>query len=202
MDVKSIDVTSIFKPGGEDLRVLVLHSTEDALGQQTVALLQSHLRKGVVVTQHRISSLHDLCKMGRPTSNPHVVLLIAHGDKATNQVWLFGDVDKNGNEIGTGVGIIKEAMDGLLCDVLCLFGICYFGSDFIQDAIINHAEALACIAPAPDYTITNIDIGCEFARLLNEMQTNRQVEYGLHNLQNLMNKTLSGGLHEKLKMFS
>lgn len=197
-----MDVMSFFKPAGDGVRVLVVHSTSDNLGQDTTMKLLSNLKPEIAVTEERVSTLADLATRLYPAQGFHVVVLIAHGDKASNKAWLFGDVDVDGNDIGTNAGVLKAALDGLLDNCLCLFGVCYFGQDLLREAIIDQGGALACIAPKPDCTISNSNIQDEFAALLNEMQVRKTVDIGVDNLGELLKKTLSCDLHKKLMVIT
>jgi len=195
-----MDVTSIFKPAGEDLRLLIVHSTEDELGQNIANGLTSNLNNGINITEKRVSTLGCLAQMDRPENGFHVVLLIAHGDKATNQAWLFGDVDINENDIGTNAAILKAGLNGLINESLCLFGICYFGQDLLEAAAIigqGEGEALGYIAPNGNSTISNIDIQTGFAALLNELQT-RKCDVSIDDLNRILDDKLSDDLRQKL----
>ncbi len=192
-----MNVTSIFKPAGEDLCLLIVHSTDDGLGQSIADALQAKLSNGIKVTKKRVATLGDLAQMDRPNDGFQVVLLIVHGDKATNQAWLFGDADINGNDIGTNAAILKAGLDGLIDDSLCLFGICYFGQDLLKAAIIDQGGALACIAPNVESTISNIDIQTGFAALLNELQA-RKGDVSIDDLGGILDDKLSDDLRQKL----
>jgi len=197
-----MNVSSTFKPQGEDVRILVLHSTKNDLGKDTVALLRSNLNPKIAVAEHRIPSLSDLATMPQPQERHHVVLLVVHGDSASNQAWLFGDVDVNGEDIGTNAGVLRAASDGLLDDCLCLLGVCHFGQDLLQEAIVDRGGALACVAPKPGCTISKLDIGNEFAKLLNAMQTRRSLDIGVDDLEGLLRSTLTDDLYQRLVTYT
>lgn len=192
-----MNVTSIFKPAREDLRLLIVHSIEDELGQNIATELTSNLNNEISITEKRVSTLGCLAQMDRPQDGFHVVLLIAHGDKPKNQAWLFGDVDLNGNDIGTNAAILRAGLDGLIDDSLCLFGICYFGQDLLKEAIIDQGGSLACIAPNVGSTISNIDIQTGFAALLNELQA-RKCDVSIDDLNGILDDKLSDDLRQRL----
>lgn len=193
-------VTSIFRPAGENLRILIVHSTENDLGKNTARQLRANLKAEIEVAEQGVSTLGDLMKLPRPNQGYHVVLLIAHGDKASNQVWLFGDIDVGGNDIGTNVALLKIALDGLLDNSLCLFGVCHFGDVFLKATVIDQGGALACIAPKPGCTISKVDIQCGFADLLNEIQCRKNIDVGVGDLHDLLNEFVSDELRRKLSV--
>ena len=131
-----------------------------------------------------------------------MVLLVAHRDDAVNRAWLFGDVDMKGGDIGTSVCVLKTALDGLLDDCLCIFGVCHFGQDLLKPAIVDQGGALACIAPKPDCMISSQDIGNEFAKLLNEMQTRKHIPIGVDDLNEIMDNTLPEELRNRLVTYT
>jgi len=192
-----MDITSIFKPAGEDLRLLIVHSTEDGLGRNTATALRDKLNNGITVTEQPVATFDDLAQMVRPQDGFHVVLLMAHGDEATNRTWLFGDVDINGNDVGTNAAILKAGLDGLTDDSLCLFGICHFGQDLLKAAIIDQGGALACIAPNTANTISNTDIATGFSVLLNELQA-RKCDVSIDDLDGILDDKFSDDLRQKL----
>jgi len=194
----TMNVTSVFKPQGKDLRVLIVHSTKDDLGQSIVTTLRKGLTKKIVVKEERVARLACLATMPRPQDRFHVVLLIAHGDKDKNQLWLFGDVDAHKKDIATNAGVLGAALDGMIGDSLCLFGICHFGQGPLREAIVDQGGALACIAPKPGCTITKGDIETGFAVLLNELQARRHLDISIDDLDDILTDRLSAGLQQKL----
>lgn len=193
-----MDISSVVKRAGEDLRVLVLHSTEDDLAQQAVDLLRGNLSSGITVTEQRIKTLRDLISEPRPTEAYHVVVLIAHGDKKHHRVWLFGDADIDGNELGTGISVLTAALDGLLNDCLCLFGVCYFGQELMKMALVDHGGALACVAPKASNTISVGDIGNGFAKLLDALQARKHNGVHADEIEFLCQQSIPEAVYNKL----
>ena len=196
-----MNVTTYFKQQGEGVNLLILHSTKDDLAKRTVDLLKANLANEVAVHEYGIATLSEITSISRTEHQANVVMLIAHGDEEENKVWLFGDVDQNGEDLGTNPGLLTAALDGLLDNCLCLFGICHFGQDLLRKAIIGQGGALACVAPKPDSTITVSDIGTGFAGLLNELQSNAHSPVGINELQGLLQNSLSDQLFQKLACY-
>jgi len=197
-----MNVTTYFKAQGEGVRLLIIHSTKDALAQQTVNLLKANLKNDILIVEHRIATLGDLAALAHSEEKPNIVLIIAHGDKAANEVWLFGDVDLDGKDIGTNIGLLKTALDGLLDDSLCLFGVCHLGQELLKMAVVDQGGALACVAPKPGCTISGSDIGNEFAKLLNQIQAEKHLPIGVDEIDRLLQETFSADLLNRVAVYT
>ncbi len=198
-----IDIKSSFKEQGDDVHLLIIHSTKDALAQQAVDLLKKNVEgKGILIEERRIATLQDLVAPHCSAQNPNIVLIVAHGDKKTNRLWLFGDTSQDGRAIGTDIGLLKTALDGLLDDCLCLFGVCHMGQDLLKTAIVDQGGALACVAPKPGCTVSVSDIADEFAELLKEIQNRKQLRVGVDEIDCLLKKTFSADLYNRMALYT
>lgn len=73
-----MDVTSVFKPEGKDVQLLIVHSTQDKLGSVTVDDLKNKLNQDVkVVTEERIASFGELVQLMQKNIEFNVFLLLA-----------------------------------------------------------------------------------------------------------------------------
>jgi hypothetical protein len=173
-----MNVTNVFKPAGDDVRLVIAHSTADNLGQETVNALKKELAAGVlVVAEGRIGTLTELLDLVQKAGPFNVLLVVAHGNKGLNAARLFADVDPDGKPVRLKAGELA-LFEGSLADKLCLFGVCYYGSEDLATAVVDRAMALACIAPKPTDTITNLDIINGFSALLNELQVRKVNDIG------------------------
>ena len=166
-----MDVTGFFKHKGDDVQLLIAHSTQDKLGNLTVEDLKKKLNQGVnIVAEERIASFAELVALMQKDISFNVFLLLAHGDKLTNATWLYDDKDLVGRELSVNAGELSAALKDHIDDKLCLFGVCYFGTDDLAKAICDTAGALACIAPKPDSDISRSEIVEGYGSLLNKLQ--------------------------------
>ena len=196
-----MDITSIFKPEGDPVRLAVAHSTEDDLGQRTLDLLQSKLSADVqLVGSERIADFRELLSFLSHCPTFNVFLLMAHGRRVTNTVRLYDDVDNDGRPLRVNVGELSLLSDQF-SNRLCLFGVCYFGTEELAEAVCDRAGALACVAPRPSYDITRTDIGEHFAAFLNLLQTNQHVAIGVGDLRGLLQQSVPTALYGNLSIF-
>ncbi|MGA2584998.1 MAG: hypothetical protein ABSG31_17125 [Tepidisphaeraceae bacterium] len=203
-----MNVTNVFKAAGEDVRLVIAHSTADKLGQETVDALKKKLAPGVVVVaERRIGTLAELLDLVQSAGRFNVLLVVAHGNKGLNAARLFADLDSDGKPVRLKAAELA-LFEGLLDDKLCLFGVCYYGSEDLASAVVDRAMALACIAPKTTDTITNLDIINGFSSLLNELQARKVNDIGTGELGPLLIPKLDKKfgkspktLKEKLKVY-
>jgi hypothetical protein len=178
--MSDIDVTGNFKKAGEDVRVVIAHSTKNALGQDTIDAFRAKLGDVVVVAEARVGTLKELLELVQSADDFNVLLVVMHGDGVENEAHLFADVDVHGKPLGLK-GAELALLAGSLDDKLCLFGICHFGTADLAQAVCS-AGALVCIAPKPGKRISNIEIIDGFSALLKKMQEQKGAEFGVENL--------------------
>ena len=196
-----MDVTSYFKAQGEPVRLAIAHSTVDDLGQRTLDLLQSNLSTEIQVAgSARIADFRELLDFLHDCPAFNVLLLMAHGERVTNTVRLYEDVDHDGRPLRVNLGELT-LLNESLSDCLCLFGVCHFGSDDLSEAVCNRAGALACVAPRPGYAISRTDIGDHFAALLNRLQVNQHLNIGVGELREFLQRSLPSQLVADLSVF-
>ena len=195
-----MDVSSIFKPSGEPVRLAVAHSTADDLGQRTLDLLRSNLSAGIeLVEAVRIADFRELLSFLRQCPPFNVFLLMAHGLRVTNTVRLYEDVDRAGRPLRVNVGELT-LLAPALSDRLCVFGVCHFGTQELAQAVCDGAGALACVAPRPSCAISRTDIGQHFAAFLNRLQAHQDVDIGVGELRDLLRESVPPALFENLSI--
>lgn len=198
-----MDVTGFFKRSGDDVQLLIAHSTQDELGDRIVDGLDGKLNKDVnIVAEERIASFAELVALMQRGIPFNVFLLLAHGDKLTNAAWLYDDKDLVGRELSVKLGELSAALEGHVDDKLCLFGVCYFGTDDLAEAICDTAGALACIAPKPDSKIFHSEIVEGYGSLLNRLQALSHMDVGHDLLHSDLVKSMPQHLVTRLSVES
>lgn len=196
-----MNVTSVFKPAGEDVQLLVAHSTEDKLGGAIVERLKTNLNQDVrVVAEERIASFAEWGQMMKKNYQFNVFLVIAHGDELTNATWLYNDKDVAGHELSVNTGELLVTLNGYVENKLCLFGVCYSGTDDLATAIHKRALASACIAPKPNSTITGSEIADGYGSLLNRLQEMSSSDVGWEGLHSGLVRAIPEPLVKKLSI--
>ncbi len=185
------NVDLVFKPAGEDVKVLILHSTEDQVGKDTADGLVYGLKRDVkVVGNHDVPNFKTLTKVIHQKKDSfNVLVLIAHGGKSDNLPFLYDDGYLRYHEL-------KAALEGKVDDKLCLFGVCYLGTNDLAEWICNEAGAMACIAPQPNVEICQCDIEVGFETLLNKMQEQKHYASDVA----MLHKILKPELNDNIKI--
>jgi hypothetical protein len=198
---EEIPVRIYFKEPGDDVRLLIVHSTADDLGHKTAEALRGFLAPAVVVVGvERCADFRGLLRIVAAAKPFNVLLVIAHGNATSNRVRLFGDVDAAGNVLRVSVGELKAALEGHADDILALFGVCHFGTDDLAEAMVEQAGALACVAPKPEHTITDRDIISGFGTLLNAMQAGKKMGIGPHELTGFVRDSVPKEMFQRLSI--
>lgn len=196
-------VTDIFKPSSENVKVLVLHSTEDNLGQNASNLLEWTLKNGVeIVGTHRITNLKSLVQALEETEPFNVLVFIAHGDKKTHQAFLCEDYTQEGNLLPLKNGELAAALKDHVDDKLCLFGVCYSGTEDLAESICRKACAMVCISPKPNEEISPKDIGLAYGDLLNKMQEQKHCAMDAQMLHKVLVQELNKQTSRSFSIFS
>lgn len=190
-----------FKDANEDVRLLIVHSTEDDLGQNTVDALRKFLAPAVVVVGvERCADFRELVRIVAEAKPFNVLLVIVHGDDKDHRFWLHADKDAAGNELGVNVGELKAALEGRVDDILALFGVCYFGTEDLAEAMVEQAGVLACIAPKPDQTISDQDVISGYGTLINAMQAGKKMAIGPHDLTGFVRNSVPKEMFQRLSI--
>jgi hypothetical protein len=185
-----IDVQGSFKPSGEDVRLLILHSTKDALGEKTSKALTQKLSSGVVVVDTKpLQDFRSLRSALENVNKFNALLIIAHGDKANHEFWLRNDADASGRKLGINAGELKAALEGKVDDKLILFATCYAGTDDLMRLMVEQAVALVCVAPKSGATISNVAVIDGYSMLLNKIQAQKAAAVGAAEIHAIMSDT-------------
>jgi hypothetical protein len=193
-------ITLTFKPAGEGIRLLLLHSTQDSLGQVIAGQLRQRLDPGIIVSQRRVANFGELLTRVEEADDFNVLMLVAHGDDVQHHVWLYNDINQQGNEMSVNIGEMVIALKNHVLDKLCLFGVCHFGTEDMAQAICMQACALACIAPKPNYAIKGLQVVNHFSVFLNAIQAHANVDVDVNDLHNQLKSSL-GNLLPHLSIF-
>lgn len=196
-----MNVETIFKKGSADLSVAIAHSTQDNLGEYTADVLERALNVGVRVQKRRITDFHDLLNALQEFTHFDVLVLFAHGRKVDNKVRLFADYDDRGRPLRVNVGEMKAALETTVSDKLCLFGVCYYGTEDLADAVCSQAGALACIAPIPGSSIGAMEAVHAFSAILNKMQEQKHISFDLRLLRSVLLPEIHTAIRSKLNIF-
>jgi len=181
-----MDVNLAFKPAGDDVRLLIIHSTKDDLGKKTATALCGALSPNVQIVG--IEQVADFCSVKQiiATAQPfNILLIVAHGDHADHKFWLHGDNDLHGNELGVSAGELKALFECEVDDKLLIFGVCYAGTDDLATLMVDQGGALACVAPKPNATINDSQVINGYGHLLNDIQSKKAIDVGPYELQQL-----------------
>lgn len=202
MSIIPINATKVFKPSGENVRVLLISSTSDTLGEYATSLIRSNLNSEIVVVDEdstvNFSGLNSIIS---DSDDFNVLVFVAHGKKDDNTTRLSGDMDSDGRILRLNVAQLATALKGKVNNILCLFGVCYLGTDDLAEAVCVNAGALACIAPKPTYAITCGNIGTAFSSLLNKMQESKQMDFNIDLLHEYLLPCLDQNLLKELSIF-
>ena len=198
----SINVTKVFKPSGKNVRVLLISSTDDLVGELAISAVSNNLHKDVeVVNELRVSDFRELYSVVNDSGDFNVLVFVAHGKEEDNTTKLFADFDESGRPLRLNVGGLAAVLQDKVSDVLCLFGVCYFGTEDLAEAICNQVGALACIAPKPDYAIEYNEIGSVFSLLLNKIQESKHMDFDIDLLHEYLLPCLDQNLLKELSIF-
>ncbi|MBY0310532.1 MAG: hypothetical protein K2W85_00530 [Phycisphaerales bacterium] len=188
-----------FKPAGQDVRLLVIHSTAEPLGEHTAKALDKALVPGIVrVGIHRAADFRELVSMIDKAEPFNVLLLIAHGDNADFKFWLHGDKDASGQRLGVNPMELKAALGDKAHDTLIMFGVCHHGTEELAEAMVEHAGALASVAVRPGEKISKDDIAIHFATFLNAMQAAKTIGVGPYELAGFLRDSVPKELFKRL----
>ena len=155
--------------GDQELNALIVHSTEDKLGQKIAERIRKTVDPDVGLQIERAATYSDLVTVLEKAEPFSVFVLIAHGDNKTHSAWLFADLDANGNELSLGVPEQATLRD-YLKDKVCVFGVCYFGVATLAKVLVGHDGAIFALASKPQNTLTGFDVATAAASLLNAME--------------------------------
>lgn len=147
----------IILQANEKLHALIVHSTEDDLGQVIASEIRCETDPNVTLQIERASDYSSLITILEKADPFSVFILIAHGDKESNSAWLFADGDCDGNELCLGVGEQATLRDYLI-DSVCIFGVCYFGTHTLAKAVVGHNGAIFALASKPNNALTGLDV--------------------------------------------
>lgn len=179
-----MNVSLHFKKSGDDVRLLVIYSTEDGLGKNIAKELCDKLSPAVeIVSVEEATNFRSLSDIIDENSDFNVLLVIAHGDKLNHKFWLHEDEDSQGNELGISAGELKAILEGKVDDKLVMFGTCYCGTDDLASLMLGHVGVLACVAPKPNCTITDIQVAEWYSWLLNKIQAAKANDVGPYELK-------------------
>jgi hypothetical protein len=196
-----MDVEPHFKPAGQGVRLLVMHSTQNCLGKKTAKrLIKSLSPDAIIVGVERAADFREFVNIVGSADPFNILLVIAHGDKRDHKFWLHADQDVHGNELGVNVGELKAALEGKADDILALFGVCYFGTEDIADAVVNQAGALACVAPIATETITSGQIITGYGNLINAIHGAKDKPIGPYELTELVRASVPEAMYKILSI--
>ncbi len=87
------DETSVIKPAGEDVRLLIAHPINADAPEPPSDMTQS-LRAGIrVVAEQPVPSYEDLLSLVQGSPDFNTLLLLADGETLTSCEWLYGSTD-------------------------------------------------------------------------------------------------------------
>ena len=158
--------------GDQQLCALIVHSTEDDLGENIASRIKTTVDSDIEIDIKRASTYSELITVLDKATPVSVFILIAHGDKQTHSAWLFADLDVDGNELSLGVAEQATLRD-YLKDKVCIFGVCYFGTATLAQAIVGHDGAIFALASKPHNTLTGLDVATVAISLLNTMESTK-----------------------------
>jgi hypothetical protein len=193
-------VNDTIVPASEPISALIVHSTENDLGQNISDYVTANLDSGIAVQIEHVASYGDLIDTLEKAKPFHVFIFIAHGDKATHSAWLCGDLDADGKELSLGVAE-QVTLKDYLVNKVCIFGVCYFGAQTLAQAVVAHDGAIFALASNPDNSLTGLDVARAAIGLLNAMEQVKPCDITLDLLTRLCVPKIDHDVLDRMEQF-
>lgn len=213
------DETSVFKPAGEDVRLLIAHPlSADAPGP--ASNMNTSLRAGVrVVAERPVQSQEDLLSLVHDSPNFNTFLLLADGGTLTSCSWLYSSTDygwfyenperrrsrldplRGRQRLHIDLEVLGQALILRASNALSLLGVCYFGAYDLAATFCDRTGAPACIAPQPAKLIARKSLARGYCAVIDTMQALKDASLNIQSLYDVLIPAIPDDVRQDLSVY-
>ncbi len=213
------DETSVLKPAGEDVRLLIAYPlSADAPGP--VSKVHQSLRAGVrVVAEQPVQSHEDLLSLVHDSPDFNTFLLLADGGTLTSCSWLYSSADygwfyenserrrsrldppRGRQRLHIDLEVLGQALMLRASNALSLLGVCYFGADDLAATFCDRTGASACIAPRPAKIIARDSFVRGSSAVIDTMQEHKHASLNIQSLYDVLIPAIPDDVRQDLSVY-
>ncbi len=204
------DETNVFKPAGEDVRLLIAYPLSADAPRPACDMTRSR-RPGVrVVAEQPVQSHEDLVSLVHDSPDFNTFLLLAGGETLTRCAWLYSSADygwfyenpeRDRQRLHIDLEVLGQALMLRASNALSLLGVCYFGADDLAATFCDRTGAPACIAPQPAKLIARESLVRGYCAVIDTMQALKDASLNIQSLYDVLIPAIPHDVRQDLSVY-